>query len=248
MKTAYLRFYEELNDLLPKDKRKKRFEHKFFGNPSVKDVIESLGVPHGEVDMILVNGNSVNFSYTLRDGDDISVYPEFESMDISNVQYLRERPLRVPKFVLDVHLGTLARYLRMLGFDSLYKNNYSDDEIINLSLNEKRTILTKDKGILKRKEITHGCYVRSIYPVVQLKEIAERFDLYKSFKEFSRCMECNTLLKPVDKNKISGRLPPKVKEFQNEFYICESCNKIYWPGSHYKKMKKIINNLTGHKK
>ncbi len=248
MKTVYLRFYEELNDLLPKDKRKKRFEHKFFGNPSVKDIIESLGVPHGEVDMILVNGNSVNFSYTLREGDDISVYPVFESMDISNVQHLREKPLRVPKFVLDVHLGTLARYLRMLGLDSLYKNNYSDDEIIYLSLNEKRTILTKDKGILKRKEITHGCYVRSIYPVVQLKEVVERFDLYNYFKEFSRCMECNTLLTTVDKNKIYGRLPPKVKDYQNEFYICENCNKIYWPGSHYDRMKKIINNLTGTKK
>ncbi len=244
MKTIHLRFYEELSDLLPEGKRKKRFEHKFFGNPSVKDIIESLGIPHSEVDMILVNGKPVNFSYIIKSGDDVSVYPEFESLDISGVQHLREEPLRIPKFVLDVHLGKLARYLRMLGFDSVYKNNYTEGEIIKISLNEKRTILTKDKEILKRKEITHGCYVRSIYPKIQLKEIVERFDLKRSIKEFSRCMECNTVLKPAEKVKFTGSLPQKVKEFQNEFYICEGCNKIYWSGSHYERMKKIISEIT----
>ncbi len=243
MRTLYIRFYEELNDLLPEDKRKRRFEHKFTGGPSVKDLIESLGVPHCEVDMILVNGKSEKFSYIVKDNDDISVYPVFESIDISDVQHLRERPLRSPKFVLDVHLGTLARYLRMLGFDSLYKNNYGDEEIVKISLSEKRTILTKDRGILKRKEVEHGYYVRSTAPQIQLKEVVERFDLKKLINEFSRCLECNALLSTASIEEISGKIPPKVKEFQNEFYICKGCNKIYWPGSHYDKMKKIINKL-----
>ena len=125
MHKATFRFYEELNDFLPKEKRKKRFEHNFIDRASVKDVIESFGVPHTEVDLIIVNGESKNFSYIINDGDDISVYPVFESIDISNLQKLRPEPLREPKFILDVHLGTLARYLRMLGFDTNYRNDYA---------------------------------------------------------------------------------------------------------------------------
>ena len=130
LKKITLRFYEELNDFLPADKRKKRFEHSFIDRTSVKDMIESFGIPHTEIDLILVNGNSVNFSYLVNNGDDISVYPMFESLDITDLQHLRAKPLRKPKFILDVHLGTLAKYMRMLGFDSLYQNNYKDEEIV----------------------------------------------------------------------------------------------------------------------
>ncbi len=244
MNKIYLRFYEELNDHIPREKRKIRFEHKFMGHPSVKDVIESLGVPHCEVDMILVNGNSVGFDYTLNDNDDVSVYPVFESIDILNVQHLREKPLRSTKFILDVHLGTLAKYLRMFGFDTLYQNNYNDHEIINISLTESRTILTKDKGILKHNQVNRGYYIRNSNPEKQLVEILDRFDLKNSFNEFTRCLVCNTVLIKIDKDKIAGRLPQKVKERQSEFYFCNSCNKIYCPGSHYLKMKELINKVT----
>src|SRR3972149_748976 len=138
MKTAYFRFYEELNDFLPPEKRKIKFEHPFFCRASVKDIIESLGVPHTEIDLILVNGKSVDFSYIINDKDEISVYPVFESFDISEVQHLRAKPLREPKFVLDVHLGALAKYLRMTGFDTVYHNNFEDVEIIKVSLSQKR--------------------------------------------------------------------------------------------------------------
>jgi sulfur carrier protein ThiS len=161
MHKIYLRFYEELNDFLPEEKRKKRFVHPFIDRTSVKDLIESLGIPHTEVDMVLVNGKSVNFKYLINDGDDISVYPVFESLDITDVQHLRPKPLRKPKFVADVHLGRLTRYLRMIGLDVLYKNNFNDEEIVQLSLKERRAILTKDRGILKRNEVTHGYWVRS---------------------------------------------------------------------------------------
>ena len=243
MKTAFFRFYEELNDFLPKEKRKSRFEHSFIDRSSVKDMIESLGVPHTEVDLILVNGKSVDFSYIINDRDDISVYPVFESLDISDIQHLRAKPLRNKKFVLDVHLGTLARYLRMIGFDTSYKNNYNDDEIVDVSLKEKRTILTRDKGILKRNAVTHGYWIRNQSPGLQLKEVAERFGLKKQIREFERCLECNSQLVKIDKEKILDRLPLKVRQRQNNFWYCKNCDNIYWRGTHFEKMKEIINKF-----
>ena len=243
MKTAFFRFYEELNDFLPKTKRKIRFEHNFLARTSIKDMIESLGIPHTEVDLILVDGKSIDFSYVVKDRDDISVFPVFESFDISDIQHLRVKPLRDKKFVLDVHLGTLARYLRMTGFDTKYKNNYNDDEIVDVSLSEKRTILTRDRGILKRNEVTHGYWIRNQNPELQLKEVTERFGLKNQIKEFERCLECNTKLEKIDKEVISERLPLKVKKKQNNFWYCKNCDKVYWRGTHFEKMKEIINRL-----
>ena len=140
-----IRFYEELNDFLPEEKRKIRFVHHYIDRTSVKDLIESLGVPHAEVDLILVNGKSVGFDYLINDEDDISVYPVFESFDITDIQHLRPKPLREPKFICDVHLGKLARYLRMMGFDVYYYNDLTDEKIVSVSLKEKRAILTKDR-------------------------------------------------------------------------------------------------------
>ncbi len=243
MHKATFRFYEELNDFLPKEKRKKRFEHNFIDRASVKDVIESFGVPHTEVDLILVDGESKNFSYIINDGDDISVYPIFESIDISNLQKLRPDPLREPKFILDVHLGTLAKYLRMLGFDTIYRNDFSDAEIVKISLKEKRAILTRDVGILKRSEVTRGYWVRNTDPFKQVEEIVKRFDLKNQIKEFTRCIECNTILEMIEKEKIIDRLPLKVKATQNNFLYCKNCDKIYWRGSHYESMKGLIEKL-----
>ena len=183
MHKIHFRFYEELNDFLPEEKRKVCFAHNYIDRASVKDVIESLGIPHTEVDMILVNSNSVGFDYLINEGDDISVYPVFESLDISDVQHLRPKPLRNPKFIADVHLGKLTRYLRMIGFDVLYENNFEDDEIVKISLEEKRAILTKDLGILKRSEVTHGYWVRCSIVKEQVVEIVKRFDLKKLIKE-----------------------------------------------------------------
>jgi uncharacterized protein with PIN domain len=243
MHKVYLRFYEELNDFIPEVKRKKRFAHHFIDRTSVKDLIESLGVPHTEVDLILVIGKSVNFKYLINDGDDISVYPVFESLDISDVQHLRPKPLRKPKFIADVHLGRLTKYLRMIGIDVLYKNNFEDDEIVQLSSTERRAILTKDRGILKRNDVTHGYWVRATKAEAQAKEVLERFDLQKEIKEYSRCIECNDLLEPIKKEKIINQLPPKVAKLQNEFYKCPSCNKFYWKGSHYLRMLKFVQSL-----
>ncbi len=207
LKNVTLRFYEELNDFLPTHRKKKRFLHTFIDRTSVKDLIESFGVPHTEVDLILVNGKSVNLKYLVNDGDDIAVYPEFESFDVSNLQKLRPKPLRKPKFVLGVHLGTLAKYMRMLSFDLLYNNSYIDEEIIKISLEEKRAILTKDREILKRSEVTRGYWIRKTKAIEQLEEVLRRFNLTNMINEFSRCLVCNSMLKIISKEKAINRLP-----------------------------------------
>jgi uncharacterized protein len=240
-----IRFYEELNDFLPKEKRKIRFVHNYIDRTSVKDLIESLGIPHTEVDLILVNGKSVGFDYLINDEDDISVYPVFEAFDISNVQHLRPKPLRKPKFICDVHLGRLARYLRMMGFDAYYKNDLSDEEIVKISLKDKRAILTKDRGILKRNEVTHGYFIRATKVEEQVKEVIRRFNLQKEIKEFTRCLECNTELTKIAKEKIAGKLPQKVNQSQEEFFSCPGCGKLYWKGTHYQKMLAFIEMLKG---
>ncbi len=243
MHKIQFRFYEELNDFLPEEKRKVRFAHNYIDRASVKDVIESLGVPHTEVDMILVNSNSVGFDYLINDADDISVYPLFEALDISDIQHLRPKPLRKPKFIADVHLGRLTRYLRMLGFDVLYENNFEDDEIVKISLEAKRAILTKDRGILKQSEVTHGYWVRSSKVKEQVVEIIKRFDLKKLIKEFTCCIECGSMLESISKNEIINELPPKVSRSQTEFSRCPSCEKLYWKGTHYHRMLSFIKTI-----
>ncbi len=242
-KKITIRFYEELNDFLPAGKRKKRISHNFIDRTSIKDLIESLGVPHTEVDLILVNGKSVSFQYLIKDKDYISVYPVFESFDIAGLQKLRPKPLRHPRFICDVHLGKLARDLRMLGFDVYYKNNLTDNEIVKLSLKERRAILTRDLGILRRSEVSHGYFVRNTHPQKQIKEIIDRFQLDEQIKPFTRCLVCGSRLVNIPRKRALEKVPEKVRLQQNKFYFCKSCDKIYWRGSHFQKMNSIIRPL-----
>lgn len=243
MHVVYFRFYEELNDFLPSEKRKARFRHLFIDRTSVKDMVESLGVPHTEIDLILANGKPVNFSYIVKNGDEISVYPVFESFDISDVQHLRPEPLREPKFIMDVHLGRAAKFMRLLGFDTAYENSFSKAEIVRISIDEKRTVLTKNQDLLKRNDVTHGYWIRSNTPNEQLKEIVGRFQLKSKIKLFSRCLVCNSLLQRIEKGDIIDRLPPKVKEWQTEFCFCKNCDKMYWKGKQYDNLKKTVDKI-----
>ncbi len=242
-KTAYFRFYAELNDFLPPEKRQVGFSYQFNGTPAVKDAIEALGIPHTEVDLILINGKSVNFEHHIRHGDRISVYPVFEYLDITEVNHLRVKPLRETKFILDVHLGKLARLLRMLGFDALYRNDYEDSEIIETGVRESRIILTRDLGILKNGAVTHGYWLRSTESREQIIEVIDRFDLYSQIQPFHRCLDCNGLIERVEKEDIQNELPSKTAEFFDEFYQCQDCLKIYWKGSHYQKMESKIKKI-----
>ena len=241
---AFFRFYAELNDLLPSRKRKElEHEFSFFGKNTVKDAIESFNIPHTQVDLIVVNQVSVGFDYLLNPGDRVSVYPVFETLDISPVTRLRPKPLRHPAFILDVHLGKLARLMRMAGFDTLYRNDYDDPQIIRIAKEEKRTILTRDIGILKHNMVTHGYWMHNTDPEKQFKEVVRRFDLEKEVNMFSRCLRCNGLLEPVDKKKVIDTLPECVKKTFTEFWQCSSCGNVYWQGSHYDRMKDKIDKL-----
>ena len=241
--TAWFRFYEELNDFLPVARRKTRFAHTFSRRASIKDMIESLGVPHTEVELLLVNGHSVDFSHIVADGDTISVYPVFESLDIRPLLRLRADPLRKTAFVLDTHLGRLARYLRLLGFDALYRNDYSDDELATISAQQQRILLTRDRKLLHRSIITHGYFVRETAPLLQTGEILRRFDLYADIRALSRCIRCNGMLTEVAKEQVAHRLEPKTRRYYDEFRICRDCGQIYWRGSHFRKMTALITDI-----
>lgn len=240
---AVFRFYAELNDFLPPARRMVAFAHHFSGQPAIKDVIEALGVPHTEVDLILVNGESVGFEYRLQDGDRVAVYPMFETLDIGPVARLRPEPLRDPRFVLDAHLGRLAGYLRLLGFDSLYRADYHDAELARISCRERRILLTRDRALLKRSEVSHGYWVRETDPLAQLREVVVRFDLRRIVRPFSRCMRCNGPLLDVAKAEIADQLYERTRQEHDRFRRCASCGRIYWRGSHYERLCRLLANL-----
>ena len=242
-KTAHFRFYSELNDFIPLRKRQIAFPYSFDQGQSVKHLIEALGVPHPEVDLILVNGESVDFSYLVRDGDRVSVYPMFESIDIGPLIRVRPRPLRIPRFVLDIHLGQLAVYLRMMGFDAWYRNDYADAELARISSAERRILLTRDRGLLKRSLVTHGYCLRATDSKQQLVEVLRRFDLLDSIEPFRRCLRCNGLLEPVEKEAILDRLHPRTQQYYQVFQICRTCDRIYWKGSHVQRMERLIHHV-----
>jgi len=235
-----LRFYAELNDFLPPALRSVDIDHEFQRHASIKDMIEAFGVPHTEVEVILVNGRAVDFSYIVQDGDRISVYPVFESVDITPLLRLRPEPLRKPKFVLDSNLGRLARYLRLLGLDCLYRNDYRDAELASIASKQQRTLLTRDRTLLQRRIITHGYYVRALQPREQVREVLARFDLYRQVAPFTRCTRCNGELEDVDKQVISARLEPKTRKYYHSFRICSECGQVFWRGSHHARMQRLV--------
>ena len=242
--SAEFRFYEELNDFLPPERRRTSFAYSVAGTRSVKDAIEAIGVPHTEVDLILVDGQSVGFDRVLRGGERVAVYPVFERLDIAPLQHLRPRPLREPRFVLDVHLGTLARHLRMAGFDCLYRNDYRDGELITAALAEHRIILTRDRGLLKQRLVTHGYYVRQTEPEEQLREVVRALQLQASLRPFTRCRECNAELREVPKADVLARLPEKVRGAYDRFQLCPGCGRIYWEGTHYARLRRLLELTT----
>ena len=240
MSRVCLRFYAELNDFLPPSLRATDIEHDFERRASVKDMIEAFGVPHTEVEVILVNGQSVDFAYIVQDGDRISLYPVFESVDVTPLLRLRPAPLRRPAFVLDCNLGRLARYLRLLGLDCLYRNDYHDAEVARIASEQQRTVLTRDRTLLQRRIITHGYFVRAQQPREQVREVLTRFDLYRQVAPFSRCTRCNGELQDVDKQAISARLEPKTRRYYDDFRICSECGQVFWQGSHHARMQQLV--------
>lgn len=240
MPDCILRFYDGLNDFLPRATRGRDVAFEFSGTPSVKDTIEAAGVPHAEIDFILVDGHPVDFTALLQGGERISVYPEFTHLDVDPAHRLLPAAPDIYRFVLDVHLGRLARYLRLAGFDTLYSNTYSDPEIVEIARRDGRTVLTRDTGLLKHSAVTRGYWLRNTEPRAQLTEVVERFDLHPHFRPFSRCMMCNGSVRAADLAEVRERIPPRVAENFDRFRMCDQCGRVYWPGSHYDKLAALL--------
>ncbi len=242
MKQAWFEFDEGLRFFLSPQNRLGTVRLSFRGPQSAKHLIESLGVPHTEIGQVRINGHSVRLDYQVQDGDRLevdSIAPCGSSPDPAPAEAVPE-----PCFVLDGHLGRLAAYLRMLGLDCLYRSDYTDEELTDISVNQGRILLTRDRRLLMQKVISLGYCLRSLNPGQQLEEVVRRFGLVRWVRPFRRCLRCNALLQPVDKEAILERLEPLTKKYFDKFHICPACNQIYWQGSHYERMLKMIERLT----
>lgn len=237
MVTAHFRFYAELNNFLVPVQRQRMFAYPCSRDATVKHMIEVLGVPHTEVELICVNGEPVDFAYRVQDGDRVSVYPAFRQIDIAPSLRLRPMPSWPVKFIADAHLGQLAKNLRMLGFDVLYRNDYSDAELARIAASEERIVLTRDHDLLIRKEIVHGCYMHALLGDAQLVEVLTRFNLTRATRAFSRCLTCNGVLRLVEKVDIEDRVPQHSRQRYEIFYECQGCAQVYWEGSHVARMR-----------
>ncbi|MCG6965736.1 MAG: Mut7-C ubiquitin/RNAse domain-containing protein [Chromatiaceae bacterium] len=245
MAEATIRFYAELNDFLPLARRRQDIGVYFDPPCPLRHLVESLGVPHTEIELVLLNGNSVDLEAPVDDGDRIAVYPMFEALDVTPLLRLRPAPLREPRFFADAQLGRLAGYLRLLGFDTLYQNRIGDAALVELANAERRIILTRDRRLLMRRAVTHGCHVRPVKPIEQLAYVVERCDLVRAAHPFTRCMDCNGLLHGVAKQAVWEQLEPATRIHYDAFWQCDHCARIYWKGSHYRALQRLVDTALG---
>ena len=229
---AHFLFLGRLNDFRASDQKERWSQVEFRGRQSIKHLIESLGVPHPETGQVQINGREGSLALITQDEDRVKVYPIQNGCPIE------------PRFLLDNHLGRLAAYLRMLGFDCLYRNDYQDQELTEIQQGEERILLTRDRRLLMRKAVAHGYCPRSLDSLAQLTEVIQRFDLLPRIAPFHRCLRCNHLLESVPKEAVLHRLEPLTKQYFDEFHICPDCKQIYWKGSHYEQMQEIVEKLT----
>ena len=228
MTTARFRFADALSPFLAPERRGTGFGYECARAANLKNAIEALGVPHTEVGTVLVNGAPATLQRTVRDGDYVEVF----ACELD--------PGVAPVFLADAHLGALARFLRMLGFDTVHDQALADREIRRIAQDESRIVLTRDRDLLK---IERGCYVRSPKPEAQLREVAARYRLAASARPFTLCLHCNLPLEPIGKEQVAGRVPPRVLELHSAFTHCAGCGRVYWPGTHYERMRSALAGL-----
>lgn len=240
--TVVLRLYGELNRHLPPG-RCRCFEQVIDAGRCVGELLARLGVPVAAVDLVLVNGQSVDFHQSLADGDRVSVYPAFQALDIGPVSRLPGRPLRSVRFVADVHLGRLARYLRLLGFDARYDTRAADAELLTVSRSQRRILLSRDRALLDDPTLWRGYRVRETAPRRQIAEVLARFDLYRLAAPLTRCLVCNTPLRPLAPAQAAPRLADDIGSRFSTFRECPGCGRIYWQGSHYRNLQRVVGEL-----
>lgn len=239
-----IRFFGRLNDFLPTERRNTGCVYLVKGHPAVKDTLEAAGVPHPEIAVILVDGKSVGFDEQTCGDVKIKVYPGAFVPRFPAAKPLRPRYRGRPRFVVDSHLGKLARHLRLLGFDCVYWTDFPDAEIARIAEQEKRIVLTRDVGLLKNKAVCYGTWVRSVDPRCQLKDMARLFGLDGYARPFTLCLECNGRVTRVAKQRVEDRLPEQVRTVYNEFFVCRRCRKVYWKGTHYAQLTAIVRRVA----
>jgi hypothetical protein len=232
MKQASFTFHGVLKELLRPEKNGQRLIYPFRGEQSAKHLVESLRIPHTEIGVLTANGLPVSPGYLVQNGDAMDIFP-----------FVLVEPLVSPSFLLDNHLGKLATFLRILGFDAAYPRDDPDQKLVQTAVAEERILLSRDRGLLMYKELTCGCCLRSLDPHRQLFEILDRYQLYEQITPFRRCLRCNAVLQPVEKAVILDRLQPLTKQYYDEFHLCPACNQVYWKGSHYDHMQIFLKSL-----
>jgi uncharacterized protein with PIN domain len=243
MLTTTFHFHGSLNDFLPPPRRERAIVEHLNERAAVKHPIEALGAPHTEVEAIFANGQGVDFGYRLQDGDHVQVYPLELAAELGAYLPLRP-PLPLPvRFVADAHLGRLAAWLRLLGFDTLYRNDYDDHELAAIAASEGHVLLTRDRGLLKHKRVVYGCCVRETDPEQQIISVLRRYGLGPQVQPWRRCTHCNGLLHTVEKSAVWDRLEPKTRLYYDEFQQCAACGQVYWQGSHFARMAGLVENI-----
>lgn len=240
---AQLRFYGELRDFLSSERLTRDYRVEFPEPRSVKDLIESEGVPHTEVGLILVNGESAGFEEQVGHGERVAVYPHFSNLPVERVSAVSRPTPSVLRFIADVHLGKLVRRLRLLGYDCMYGPDFEDAQLAEHSAREDRVLLTRDRGLLMRRIVVRGIFVHSDDVRQQLRQVVRRTGIDPARFSLSRCLECNGRLKQVDRDQVRDRIPTYTYEKMGPFLQCERCGKAYWKGTHWPKLRGFIDDL-----
>jgi uncharacterized protein with PIN domain len=243
MATITVRCYAELNDFLPPGRRQRALACSCTVPGSVKDALEALGVPHPEIDLILVNGEPCGFDRVLASGDRVAAFPRFRRLEVSEVSPIHLPPQNSPRFLLDGHLGRLARHLRLLGCDAAHSPQAEDAALAARAAAEDRILLTRDLDLLKRAVVRRGYRVRHADPFAQAVEVIRQFDLACRLDPFSRCLLCGETLLPLGEDEAASRVPSGVAARHHEYRACPGCGRLYWPGSHYRRLLDLVGRL-----
>jgi uncharacterized protein with PIN domain/sulfur carrier protein ThiS len=242
--TVLLRCYAELNDYLSPGERQCDREIPLPGPTTLGALLDRVGIPAAAIEVALVDGESRGLDHLLRGGERVSLYPVFEALDPTPMLRLRQAPLRRVRFVADAHLGRLARYLRLLGFDTVYENDLGDPELAAIAEREGRILLSRDRALLAGAALSHGLWVPSTRPREQVAQVVERLDLYRLLRPFTRCTICNGLLAAVDKAEIAAEVPERVHRVFDAFWRCQGCGRLYWQGSHYQRLRGLVEQIA----
>lgn len=228
----HIQFAPELALFVPHGRRGEATPLTTDGVSSLGHVVESAGVPLTEVGALRVDGRELPRSYVPAAGDSVRVDP------VTRPQQVPGAPLR---FLLDVHLGTLARRMRLLGVDTAYEStDIGDPALATRSATEKRVMLSRDRGLLHRRELWAGAFVYSTRPDDQLHDVLDRFR--PDLRPWTRCTACNGLLRAATREEVADRLESGTRRSYDVFAQCEECGRAYWKGAHHEQLEAIVAN------